>query len=190
MSTLVYLIGPPAAGKSTLMQMLTGGCDRAPSLTPFPHDILIDPATALPVGAEMGRRRAGFPGTDTLAMNVSPIVCRWLAEGGGPGLLLGEGDRLAHLAVFTAATQGGRRVVLGHVSAPQRVLDARCAGRGSSQAESWRAGRATKVDRLTAAAAEHHTVLTLDSVVHTPAELVVLLRAAVPELEVLPVVAR
>jgi len=177
--------GPPCAGKSTLMAALTAGCERAPADLPVPHSRLIDPADGSVVGAELGRDRAGFPGTDALGMAVSPVACRWV-QGGGPALLLAEGDRLAHMGFLRAAAAGGYAVTLAHLNAPAEVLDERCGWRGSTQNDAWRRGRATKAARLaTAAAAAGLAVTSLDAADPVD-ELVTQLRTAVPALSALP----
>lgn len=184
---LVYLIGAPGVGKSTLMGELTAGCHRSPRLHPLAHDLLVDVAHAEPVGVELGRHRPGFPGTDTLALNVSPVACRWVAGGAGPGpLLLAEGDRLAHAGFLDAAAHGGYRVHMVHLVAPAEVIDARCAARGSTQNEAWRRGRVTKAAGLAAYAAQHYPPLITLHANLIPAALALRLRAALTCLAALP----
>lgn len=183
---LLYLIGPPAAGKSTLMRRLTAGCDRLPRNMPVAHSRLVHPATGHQIGAELGYNRPDFPGTDTLAMGISPAACEWVRSGDGPRLLLGEGDRLAHVGFLAAAVEGGYRVTVGYLDADLEVLDARCAARGSKQSASWRAGRATKSSRLAATAEQlGYPVVRLDATEPTPI-LAARLRDAVAALTALP----
>jgi P-loop Nucleotide Kinase3 len=148
--TLVYLCGPPGAGKSALMAALTARCDRQPCGDRVPCDILF--RGGRPVGCEVGRRRPGFPGTDALSMSIAPAAREWIAA--GPyRLVLGEGARLASLSFLLAARDGGGyRVHLVHLDAPQAILEARRARRGSSQAEAWARGRATAAANLAQAA--------------------------------------
>lgn len=182
---LLYLIGGPGAGKSTLMGELTGGCGRRPGTDPIAHDILTN-AAGDPVGVELGRRRDDFPGTDALPMNVSPAACIWVQSGLGPGLLLAEGDRLAHMRFFDAARAGGYRVTVAYLDASGGLLASRCAARGAAQDTSWRKGRASKAARLAEIAPLlGHTVLTLDAS-QPPAILVKQLRRDLPALAVLP----
>lgn len=183
---LLYLAGPPCVGKSTLMTALTAWCERVQADQPVAHVRLIDPATGRLVGAELGRDRGEFSGTDALPMAISPVACMWLQRGDGPGLLLGEGDRLAHMGFLQSATAGGYTVTLVHLDAPGDLLDMRCGWRGSNQNESWRRGRATKAARLAdAAAAAGLGVVRLDAA-YPVGELARRLRAAVPALRALP----
>lgn len=150
---LIYLSGPPGAGKSTLMRHLTRFCPRDTLLSPFAHDILHLPLTGLPLFAgtavELGRRREKFSGTDALSMSVIGPAEDYLARAGrAHPLILGEGDRLANLRFFNAARNHGWHVTLVHLDAPQALLNARCAARGSTQNEQWRRGRITKARNL------------------------------------------
>lgn len=105
MSALLYIIGAPAAGKSTLMAELTRYCHRSSRPKPFAHDVLLNYDGEI-VGAEMGRRRGTFSGTDALSMSVSPLACRFVAAQQFP-LVLGEGDRLSHLRFLDSAAAAG-----------------------------------------------------------------------------------
>ena len=157
MSTLVYLVGPPAAGKSTLMAELTAACTRATALEVdwsaaqvvgphVPYEFLSRPNRGA-VAVELGAQRRAFSGTDALPMDINPKACAWIAVAPYE-LVLGEGDRLANLAFLTAAADAGREVWLVSVDAPDAVLDQRCAARHSTQTAAWRVGRATKAARL------------------------------------------
>lgn len=145
--TLVYLVGAPATGKSTLMAQLTADCGRTPIPHPFHRELLTPPVDPGWSAVELGRRRESCPGTDALSMAVQPRVLAWLPTA-RHRLVLGEGDRLANDGFIRAALDAGYRPHLFMLDAPGDVLDARCAARGSGQAASWRAGRLTKVLRL------------------------------------------
>lgn len=159
---LVYLAGAPASGKSSLMAELTKGCYRE-SIYPskVPHDDLYVNNTI--VGAELGKIRDKFPGTDTLAYNIVAPAKVWIREV-MYDFVLGEGDRLAKIAFLDEAQNAGYQVHLVVLSAPMTVLNERCERRGSTQNLSWRIGRATATTRLGAyAEAADMTVHYLDS---------------------------
>lgn len=151
---LVYLAGPPAAGKSTLVAALTKGLRReaCESYRLVPYEKLYRDDGEL-AGAEIGRRRDGFPGTDTLNMSVMPDARKWIQSVSYP-VVIAEGDRLASMRFLDSAAEAGYEVNLVVMSARMSVLDARCAARGSTQDRSWRVGRATKALRLGAFAEE------------------------------------
>lgn len=154
MSALVYIIGPPAAGKSTLMAALTRHCHRSSRVKPFAHDVLLS-NDGYVLGIELGRRRAQFSGTDALSMSVSPLACRFVAGKPYP-LVLGEGDRLAHLKFLDSAAAAGVEVNVVYLDADRALLDQRAGQRGSAQNASWRSGRATKARRLYEASVERY----------------------------------
>lgn len=147
MNELIYMIGPPGVGKSTLMGGLTGRCIRQSVLRPFAHDVLLLPEVG-GRAVELGVRRGSFDGTDGLAMNVQPKVLSWLMEGGYQ-TVLGEGDRLGNRKFLSAVLDLEWKVTLIALTLPLKELDARCARRGSNQAPSWRQGRQTKAWNVT-----------------------------------------
>lgn len=142
---LLYLVGPPGVGKSTVMAELTSRCGREQSLQPFAHDVLVRQDRE--VGVELGRRRASFSGTDALGMSVQPRAVEWIASR-PHRLVLGEGARLGTVGFLTAARTAGYRVLLVHLSAPEDVLERRRALRGSRQSPSWMQGAETRAQRL------------------------------------------
>jgi hypothetical protein len=141
------------------MAELTRGAERrvrlGTKLVPF-DELIIDGEV---VGAEIGKRRANFPGTDTLAMNALPRVTEWLGQQ-LYDVVCAEGDRLTHIRFLDAAAAAGYRVNLFVLSGRMSVLDARCEARGSSQNRSWRMSRGTMCSRVAAAAEEagYHVV--------------------------------
>jgi hypothetical protein len=145
------------------MAELTRGAERrerlGTKLVPF-DELIVDGDV---VGVEIGKRRANFPGTDTLAMNAMPNVAKWLGTC-MLDVICAEGDRLTHIRLFDAAAAAGYRVNLFVLSAPMTVLDARCEARGSTQNRSWRMSRGTMCTRVAAAAEEAgYRVFYLDS---------------------------
>lgn len=143
MRHLLYIIGVPGAGKSTLMAALVRGKRRRVLREPVLHTRYEDGLV------QLGRERAESSGTDALAMNASPFV-RAALEAGVWGRVVGEGDRLAHPGFFHAAEAAGYKLEVVHLRVPDGVADDRRAERGSTQNETWLQGRRTKVANLLA----------------------------------------
>jgi energy-coupling factor transporter ATP-binding protein EcfA2 len=139
---LLYVIGEPGAGKSTLVKHLTRGLPYEDTTSPFAF-------RRYDCGVwELGARRPDFSGTDALGLSVQPVVERTL-EGFKPKLVIAEGDRLANAKFFEAARGMGYTLHIVHlaglgVAAMQRQI------RGSNQNEAWVKGRRTKVYALAA----------------------------------------
>lgn len=183
---LVYVAGPPAAGKSALMAALTFRCAKSPRHDPFAHRMLVHPGSGRPLGIELGADRPGFPGTDTLSLSVAPVAKRWIAAAPAP-LVLGEGDRLAFPGFLEAALTAGYTVTLVSLTCDQRMLDVRCAERGSDQHASWRGGRATKAVNLATWAGAHGCqVIDASSTTAPATALAAAIRDAVPVVGALP----
>lgn len=180
MNRLVYLIGEPGVGKSTLMEALTEGLvDVEVSPAPVPHTMFYGPYRDQhePWAIEIGRRRADFSGTDALSMSIAPKAREWIATVPHP-LVLAEGDRLASPSFWLAAEEGGYRVDVVLLDADPEVAAARRAERGSDQGGSWLKGRLTKVRNL-----RPHATIVLNAALETEA-LVRGLRREIPELVV------
>jgi len=143
-SDVLYLVGRPAAGKSTLAAHLCRDLTGATYRKPFAHRLLL-PSPVVALGAD----RAGFPGTDTLGMGVAPTVLEWIARPSAPRLVLGEGDRLASLKLFDQWRAAGVTVTVASVEVDDDTLEARRSARSDwTPAASWLAGRDTKAARL------------------------------------------
>lgn len=137
---LLYVIGPPASGKSTLMARLVAGCPVDVGRQPFRHE-------RYPGAVQLGSRREAYPGTDTLALNAQPRVLDWLATAAVP-LILAEGDRLANGTFFRAVVALGYRLTVVWLDCPWEETVRRVQLRPAPQPLSWVRGRATKVARL------------------------------------------
>lgn len=153
MRRLIYLVGPPGSGKSTLM----GALIPAEWLRVFrddqrmPRDELFH-ADQL-IGAELGRHRVSFSGTDALAMNIHPHAVRWIAATHHP-LVLGEGQRLGTRGFLEAARDAGRSVDLVWLDVPEQICRLRRQARGSRQNPQWVKAATTRAARLAEAAAD------------------------------------
>lgn len=146
---LVYVIGVPGAGKSTLCAGIEAQWEKLMDGTkPFAYRGYWDPQEdPWPQFISLGEEREVFSGTDTLSMSVAPKAVEWLPGCPYP-LVLGEGDRLGTASFFEAMRKAGvdLQVVLLKVT-PERAAERR-AERGTGQNEQWLKGRETKVANL------------------------------------------
>ena len=140
---LIYLIGEPGAGKSTIMAAATAHYTRIKIDKPLAHEYLLDGDEA--IALELGYHRPLFSGTDTLGMSAINAAEELLATQPFP-LVLAEGARLANLRFLTTATQLGYNVHLHLITsrnAPQRRIN-----RGTTQNPSWIKGATTRANNL------------------------------------------
>lgn len=147
---LVYIVGPPGVGKSSVMEALTAECDRLSAISLVPHDVLCIPRdddAPADVGIEIGKRRDTFSGTDALGMSIQPKAVEWIATR-PHRLVLGEGARLATVGFLHAARAAGYTVHLVHLSAGDNALADRRTGRGSDQNPVWVRGATTRARRI------------------------------------------
>jgi ribose 1,5-bisphosphokinase PhnN len=147
---LLYLVGAPGAGKSTVMAELTRDCERLHAKQPFAHDVLLrarDDDRNCDVAVELGRRREVFSGTDALSMSVQPKAVQWIYSR-PHRLVLGEGARLGTAGFLGAAKDAGYHVVLVHLDATDAQLCERVAQRSGTQSATWAQGARTRALRL------------------------------------------
>lgn len=150
--TLVYLVGEPGAGKSTALREAFAGYTRTEvRVGACPMMALVRSfwsGRGLPARAhELGRDRpGGFGGTDALSMSIAPRALE--AMGVADGLIVAEGDRLAHNRFLSGCSGLGWRVRVLALTTPPYMAAGRRAGRGGGQNEAWVKGRRTKAVRL------------------------------------------
>jgi hypothetical protein len=146
---LIYLIGAPGSGKSTLMRRLTQDFDRLPIDNPVPHDQLLTSALGAATHAEIGRQRGDFSGTDALASSIITRAMPWIATRPYP-ILLAEGARLGNTRFLTAAVQAGYAVLLVVLDHPdvEAWHQIRSKQLGNFQNTGWVRGRLTVTRNL------------------------------------------
>lgn len=172
MTRMLYIVGPPGVGKSSVVAALLThlGLTRGePTMIGekvlWAEPLLIEGEV---VGVLLGKDHPDYPGTDRLSMEVPPEAVRW-AAGPLPPLVIGEGSRLA-IQKFLVPLAERSDVVLtvAHLTALDDVLDARCAGRGSEQSRNWRKVVASTARNV--AAAVSGSLVTIDTSTLTAAE--------------------
>lgn len=146
MKELLYVIGEPGSGKSTLVAALTDGYKPLERDEPFAMRVY---ATAPRSVCELGRRREAFGGTDALSMSVQPKVERWIRHTPAT-LVLAEGDRLANAKFFDAVLAAEWKLVVARLYVKPRTAAARRQARGGGQDARWVKSRQSKVERLAA----------------------------------------
>lgn len=147
---LIYLVGAPGAGKSTLMRELTRRWNRTPAPEGMTRDYLIDPLTSSLEAVELGKRRSAFSGTDALGQSVIEIAIPWMIEQTETDLVFAEGARLGNRRFLTTCAATGYAVILGHLdhSDTEAWRAARARELGREQNPSWVRGRATAARNL------------------------------------------
>lgn len=147
-SELLYIVGPPGVGKSTLARELRAGWDvEVDRHHAVPHVRLNHPATGRTAGLELGVPREDFPGTDALAMDIGPRALQFLSAA-YTHFAVGEGARLATRPFLGGLAAQGVTVTVVELMASQALLDERWRERGARQNPSWRKGAATRARRI------------------------------------------
>lgn len=163
---LVYVIGSPGSGKTTLVGALNRERVRHQVDKPVAHMTYTDGNDGLPpVYIELGRKRESFSGTDAMAMNVQPKVLEFLAQCPYT-LVVGEGDRLANQKFFDGATKLGWTVKVVYLECPESLASIRRSQRGSKQSATWIAGRITKVRKMSAHMFLHAAIPAVENADH------------------------
>lgn len=147
---MLYIVGAPGVGKSTVTTQLTARWDRiVHPHAPVPHSVLRHPVTGRRDGLELGVPRPDFPGTDALSMSIGPRALQFvLSRTSLVPFALGEGSRLATQPFIGGLARAGVAVTLVRLAADEDLLTERWKMRGSKQNPIWRKGAGTRATRL------------------------------------------
>jgi len=137
---LIYLIGQPGSGKSTVAAELFKRLPCGQKEEPFAHIVY-------PNAIQLGAQRESFSGTDALPMNVQPKVVPMMKDTDCQ-YFFGEGDRLANEKFFLAVAGAGIRLRVFFLRTSNATAAERREKRGSKQDVTWLKGRITKVNNL------------------------------------------
>lgn len=151
MKNLLYVIGQPGSGKTTLVAKLVENRDGYVYRKPFAHTYY-EIGGGKPAVVALGEKRGAFSGTDTLAMSVLPKVVSQMEIDPWP-LVLGEGDRLATMKFFEAARRNGYAVTVVYLDTPDGLASERREQRQREhgtkpQDPTWVKGRISKHRKL------------------------------------------
>ena len=149
---LIYLIGIPGTGKSTIMKefMKTQG--------EWTHDRPIDLLDTHVAGRVrvLGKysEEETFSGTDRLSMAVAPKAVEWILDKPDE-FIIGEGDRLNNAGFFTAA---GDDLTIIHLTVSDAERERRYRQRGSDQSEKFIQTTRTKCKNILEKFGDQHTL--------------------------------
>jgi adenylate kinase family enzyme len=143
MTKLIYLIGLPGTGKTTIMKRVMQMRDWE---SERPIDLL-----DTHVSGELrvlGKYEEGqvFAGTDRLSMAVAPKAVEWILTAPNE-VIIGEGDRLNNKAFFEAAQSVGELYII-HLTVSDEERQRRYNERGSDQSEKFIQTVRTKVGNI------------------------------------------
>lgn len=143
---LIYLIGIPGTGKTTIMREFMNRV--GPWIPERPAELLDTMRCASPNEKLriLGKYEEGetFAGTDRLSMAVAPKAIEWM-ETKPNEVIIGEGDRLANKGFFKSA---GDDLVIFHIKTSDEERQRRYKERGSNQDESFIKTTKTKCKNL------------------------------------------
>lgn len=140
---LLYIVGEPGVGKSTLVKSFTEPCHKQVHDMPVLHT---EYSTEV---AQIGQDREDFGGTDTLGY-MQPIVQMWLNRFPYP-FMLAEGDRLNNSGFFDFCIDAGINLTVMSLWAPELAAERRAERAekvGKAQKEWWLKTRRTKVENV------------------------------------------
>lgn len=143
MTKLIYLIGLPGTGKSTIMKQFMENRD-------WKQERVIDLLDTHISGRVrvLGKYEEGetFSGTDRLSMAVAPKAVEWMNTAPNE-VIVGEGDRLNNKAFFEAAKSVGDLTII-HLTVSDDERQRRYDERGSDQSDKFISTVRTKVKNI------------------------------------------
>jgi hypothetical protein len=159
---LVYLVGIPGAGKSSVLRAALQTYVGPLVKQPFAHHPLLLPEAVAHLPTLLGRYDAEaepFTGTDRLSMGVQTVVLRWCMMY-QPSLVIGEGDRLGTDRFFSQMrdTLGYQCDVVHIICQSHDAAERRAKRHPIPQNETWIKGRFTKMINLDKTWVNHRIV--------------------------------
>jgi len=140
---LIYIIGIPGTGKTTLMRSLMSEIGSN-----WEEERVIDLLDTEKSGKYrvLGKYKEGkiYSGTDALSMAVVPKAIEWI-ETKPDEIIIGEGDRLNNKSFFDAA---GDDLTIIHLTVSDTEREKRYKQRNSNQSEEFIRATKTKVKNI------------------------------------------
>jgi hypothetical protein len=157
---LIYIVGIPGTGKTTVMKQLMKELAGATGWKPDRPIDLLDTMVQEVEGHQtirvLGKYEEGetFSGTDRLSMAVAPKAVEWISTKPDE-LIFGEGDRLNNAGFFEAC---GDDLTIVHLTVSDEERERRYKERGSDQSEKFIQTTRTKCKNILEKFGEQQTI--------------------------------